>query len=441
MRTVRFRITAIAAVVVALVLVIAGAFLVLQQRAALTAILDQGLVQRADDIEAAVIEGGVPVEFASVGDEGFVQLVAADGTVVASSSNLAGDPALDLPVSPSGADTIATVDGLTVDDDVFRVLTRTFDGMRLYVATTYDVVAESTLTLLRSLAFALPIVIVSLAGVVWWLVGRTLRPVEEIRRDVASIGSGALARRVPTPGTGDEIDRLAATMNQMLDRLEVSVGRQQRFVADASHELRIPLTRLRSELELMLASKIGDADREGLRSMLEEIVAMQATVEDLLFLARLDSGAEIRLSPVDLDDLVLQQVGQLDQVGDVEVRLEQFSAVLVNGDRAQLARALQNLLYNAQRHAARNVWVSLSESNGEAVLAVRDDGAGVPIEAAADIFERFSRVDQARSSDDGGVGLGLAITRDIIERHSGRLVLANAGEPGAVFEIHLPTLN
>jgi signal transduction histidine kinase len=437
--TVRFRITAIAAVVVALVLVIAGVFLVLQQRTVLTAILDQGLVQRADDIEAAVREGDVPTQFASVGDEGFAQLMTDDGTVVASTPNLAGEPPLDLPVSQSGSDTIGTVAGLSVDDDVFRVLSRTFDGTRLYVATTYDVVTESTMALLGSLALALPILTVFLAGLVWWLVGRTLRPVEEIRRDVARIGGGDLARRVPTPGTGDEIDRLAATMNQMLERLEVSVGRQQQFVADASHELRIPLTRLRSQLELMLVSNDGDVDRKALASMLEETIAMQAMVEDLLFLARLDSGTEVSRSPVDLDDLVLDQVNQLSPGGGVDVHLEEFSAVLVYGDKSQLARAVKNLLYNARRHAASGIWVSLSESNGEAILRVRDDGDGVPIDAASDIFERFTRIDEARSADDGGAGLGLAIARDIIERHTGRLVLANAGEPGAVFEIRLPT--
>jgi signal transduction histidine kinase len=295
------------------------------------------------------------------------------------------------------------------------------------------------MALLGSLALALPILTVFLAGLVWWLVGRTLRPVEEIRRDVARIGGGDLARRVPTPGTGDEIDRLAATMNQMLERLEVSVGRQQQFVADASHELRIPLTRLRSQLELMLVSNDGDVDRKALASMLEETIAMQAMVEDLLFLARLDSGTEVSRSPVDLDDLVLDQVNQLSPGGGVDVHLEEFSAVLVYGDKSQLARAVKNLLYNARRHAASGIWVSLSESNGEAILRVRDDGDGVPIDAASDIFERFTRIDEARSADDGGAGLGLAIARDIIERHTGRLVLANAGEPGAVFEIRLPT--
>jgi signal transduction histidine kinase len=144
------------------------------------------------------------------------------------------------------------------------------------------------------------------------------------------------------------------------------------------------------------------------------------------------------MSPLDLDDLVLEQVTQLDQAGDVDVRLEQFSAVLVNGDKGQLARALKNLLYNAQRHAASHIWVSLSESNGEALLTVRDDGVGVPVDAAAEIFERFTRVDEARNADEGGAGLGLAIARDIIEKHGGRLVLANAGEPGAMFEVRLP---
>lgn len=438
MRTVRFRITAIAAVVVALVLTVAGVVLVQRQRAALTAALDQGLVQRADDIEAAITEGDVPDQFASIGDEGFVQLVGDDGIVLASTPNLAGDPPLDLR-SRSGSDILATVSGLPVDDDAFRYLSRSLGDSQLYVGTTYDVVGESTTALAGSLALTVPIVVVFLAGLVWWLVGRTLRPVEAMRSEVASIGSEELGRRVPAPGTGDEIDRLAATMNQMLGRLEVSIGRQQRFVADASHELRIPLTRLRSELELMLSAETGEPHRQGLASLLEEAIAMQAMVEDLLYLARLDAAIAMQTSPVDLDDVVLGQVNEMDNVGDVEVRLEGLSAVLVQGDKSQLARALKNLLHNAQRHAASKVLVSLSESNGEAILSVRDDGIGVAAEAAAHIFERFGRVDEARSADSGGAGLGLAIARDIIERHGGRLVLANAGERGAEFEIRLPT--
>ena len=439
MRTVRFRITAITVVVVALVLTVAGVVLVLRQRAALTATLDQGLVQRADDIEAAVTEGGVPDQFASVGDEGFVQLRRDEETVLASTPNLAGEPPLDLP-SRTGTDVIGTVRDLSVDDDAFRFLSRSVGDMWLYVGTTYDVVAESMTALVWSLALTVPIVVVFLAGLVWWLVGRTLRPVEAIRSEVASIGTEDLARRVPAPGTGDEIDRLAATMNRMLERLELSIGRQQRFVADASHELRIPLTRLRSEIELMLASEIVEVERQGLTSLLEETISMQAMVEDLLYLARLDASAHMQMSPVDLDDVVLVQVNRTDTVSDIEVRLEGLSAVLVHGDKGQLGRAFKNLLHNAQRHAASNVWVSLSESKGEATLTVRDDGNGVPVDAAAHIFERFGRVDEARSAVAGGTGLGLAIARDIIERHGGRLVLANAGEPGAEFEIRLPTL-
>jgi signal transduction histidine kinase len=427
-----------AAVAVALVLVVAGVVLVVRQRAVLTATLDQGLVQRADDIEAAVAEGGAPDQFASVGDEGFVQLVEDGGTVIASTPNLAGAPPLDLQ-SQSGIDVIGTVTGLPVDDDAFRVLSRSFDDLLLHVATTYDVVTESTIALGGSLALILPVVVALLAGLVWWLVGRTLQPVEEIRNEVASIGSGDLDRRVPTPGTGDEIDRLAATMNQMLERLETSIDRQQRFVADASHELRIPLTRLRTELELMQTWETRGDDQESLTSLLEETISMQAMVEDLLYLARLDSSQGIQGSPVDLDDVVLEQVNTMDDQVDVEVRLGDLSAALVHGDKAQLARALRNLLHNAQRHAHSTVTVSLSELNGEAILRVRDDGPGVPIDAATHIFERFGRVDEARSTDAGGTGLGLAIARDIIERHGGRLVLANPGRPGAEFEIRLPT--
>lgn len=438
MRTIRARITTLAALVVALVLTVAGVFLVVRQRAVLTATLDQVLMQRADDIEAAAEEGTIPTQFAAVGDEGFVQLVGTDGEVLASTPNLVSHPPLDLDSLPD-SDLVRTVSGLPVDDDVFRVLSRPIDGMRLFVGTTYDVVAESTAALAGSLALIVPVVVVCLAGVVWWLVGRTLRPVESIRTEVASIGSGDLSKRVPAPGTGDEIDRLASTMNGMLERLESSIGRQQRFVADASHELRIPLTRLRSELELLSADEEGGEERLARDSLLEEVLSMQTMVEDLLYLARLDESVELKRSSVDLDDIVLDQVHRIVEGGDVDIRIDGLSAVLIHGDRSQLARALENLLHNAQRHAVSSVRVSLAEADGEAILTVVDDGGGVPVDAAARIFERFGRADEARSADVGGTGLGLAITRDIVERHGGRLVLANPGQPGARFEIHLPT--
>ena len=420
-RSIRFRITALASVAVAVVLIAGGAALVLLQRNALIDGLDENLTQRADDIVGLIESGNVPSELAAGTDEGFAQLVGLDGEVLVSTPSLSGDPALPLEPPSDSGDAFSTIEVPEVDDDLFRVLTRSVPEVGiLHVGTTYDVVAESAATLISALAWIIPLLVLALAGLVWWLVGGTLRPVEDIRVEVAEIEATDLGRRVPQPGTDDEIDRLAATMNEMLSRLETSVERQQRFVADASHELRSPLTRLRSELEVDMAEAAHAQQRAVLRGLLEEVLGMQVMVEDLLFLARSDAGqASIGFQSVDLDDLVLEEAKRIQSHQRVEVDLSAVSGAQVIGDRSQLVRAIRNLMDNAERHAASRMELSLQESDDEAVLVVADDGPGIPDQEAGRIFERFTRLDEARTAGAGGTGLGLAISREIVERHQG----------------------
>ena len=231
-------------------------------------------------------------------------------------------------------------------------------------------------------------------------------------------------------------------MNEMLSRLEASVRRQQRFVADASHELRSPLTRLRSELEVDMA-EAGHAQQRGvLRGLLEEVLWMQAMVEDLLFLARSDARqAAGAFSRVDLDDLVLSEAKRIQSHQRVEVDLSAVSAAQVIGDPGQLTRAIRNLIDNAERHAASRVELSLQESGEDAVLVVADDGPGIPDREADRIFERFTRLDEARTAGAGGTGLGLAISREIVERHQGSLTLLPTDGLGARFELKIPLVH
>ncbi len=439
-RSIRFRITAIAAVAVAGVLILGGLGLVLLQRAALTASIDQTLVQRADDLTGLVQNG---VELPAGADEGFAQVVSADGKALASTPNLVGEPALPLDVPPGSQDTFQTVTGLEFDDDPFRVLTRHLPGVgTLYVGTTSELVAESTAALGGALLVTIPILVLALAAVVWWLVGRTLQPVEDIRAGVAEIGSTDLHRRVPQPGTEDEIDRLAVTMNQMLERLESSVDRQQRFVADASHELRSPLTRMRAALEVELANTDQQSTRASQESLLEDVVDMQRTADDLLYLARVDEGTvHADFAPLDLDDLVLGEAQRIRAQARVDVDLSGVSGAHVVGDRGQLTRAIRNLLDNAERHAESGISVKLQESGDTAMLTVTDDGAGIAPESRELVFERFSRLDEARAADTGGAGLGLAIARDIAQRHGGSLSLGSSDGSGASFELALPLVD
>jgi len=438
--SIRFQITALATAAVAVVLVVAGVALVVAHRITLTSNIDATLVQRTDDIIALMETSALPPEeLAGNKTEGFAQWVDKAGVVVASTANLLGAPPLPIGLDVRLQQTIQNVDGLEVDDDTFRVLTRRIDGGLLHVATTYDVVSESNGALSATLAVAIPILVAILALVVWWLVGRTLRPVEEIRAEVAEIGLTDLHRRVPEPESDDEIAQLAGTMNEMLERVEVSIERQQRFVADASHELRSPLTRMRLDLEVTLADADDPEERNVLSSTLDEVVALQFLVVDLLLLARADAGQDqMPYVNVDLDDLIVREARRIQSHERVDLDISRVSAALVLGDSAQLTRAFRNLLDNAERHAASRISLSLEELDGQAVLTITDDGSGISAQDADRVFERFGRLDEARSSSTGGTGLGLAIAREIVERHRGSILLARIDEPGATFEVRLP---
>jgi signal transduction histidine kinase len=264
--------------------------------------------------------------------------------------------------------------------------------------------------------------------------------VEQIRGEVDGIGLGELDRRVPQPPGRDEIARLAGTMNEMLDRLDVSNRQQQRFVADASHELRTPLARLRTEIEVAQAAPAASTtDGEVLRSLHDEVDNLQRLTDDLLVLARNDAGVSDGAGrAVDLDDVVLEEVRAVDAHG-LSLDTRRVSAAQVLGHREQLRRVVANLLDNAVRHAERSVTVRLAETDGVVQLEVADDGPGVPAGRQADVFERFGRLDESRTEGRGGTGLGLAIARDLVERHGGTIAVDSHYEAGARFVVTLPS--
>ena len=447
--TVRFRITATAALAVAAVLALTGVGLVATQRRVLTENLDESLVNEAASLAGIVTDGRPPETLAPVGDDDALAQVVVGGEVVASTANARGAPPVGSP--PAGGDDsgVRTIDGAPTDEDEpFRVVSRRVDGVGwspggtadVHVAAPLDDIEESTGLLARSLAVAVPSVTLLLAWLVWWLVGRTLRPVEGMRREAAVIGGGDLGRRVPVPAGGDEIARLARTLNAMLDRIETAVRRQQRFVADASHELRSPLARMRAELEVDIAHPAGADPGATHRSVLDETVGMQALVDDLLVLARHDAGAPASgpVDVVDLDEVVSGEVRRLRAEVRVEVDATGVGAAQVAGDRRSLGRALGNVLDNAARHARAHVAVSLVERDGTAVVTVTDDGPGIPAGRRDEVFERFTRLDGARAAGAGGTGLGLAIARDVVTDHGGTIEVDTDHRPGARLVIRLP---
>ncbi|MFJ2896636.1 ATP-binding protein [Streptomyces sp. NPDC087218] len=343
------------------------------------------------------------------------------------------------PDEPDFTNGTATVDGESADYRFASVRATTSRGVTLTVHAGAPLAAEQEAvgTVRGAMLIGLPVLLSVVAGVTWLVTRRALRPVEDIRREMAAItASEDLSRRVPEPDSRDEIARLARTTNETLTALEASVDRQRRFVADASHELRSPIASLRTQLE------VGAAHPELLDvpGAVADTVRLQALAADLLLLARLDAGERPGRSTLDLGTLVREEVSQ--RVGDripVTVSVPDSGGLEVTGSRGQLARVIGNLLDNAERHARDTVTVSVrAAERGDVLVEVTDDGAGIPADERERIFERFVRLDDARTRDDGGAGLGLAIARDVAVRHGGGLTADGAPEGGARFTLRLP---
>ncbi|MFH8372346.1 sensor histidine kinase [Streptomyces cyaneofuscatus] len=339
---------------------------------------------------------------------------------------------------PDFSDGTATVDGKQADYRFAAVEATTPAGLTLTVHAGAPLAAEQEAvnTVRGAMLTGLPLLLAVVAGVTWLVTRRALRPVEGIRREMAAItASEDLARRVPEPGSRDEIAALARTTNETLTVLEASVERQRRFVADASHELRSPIASLRTQLE------VAEAHPEllDLPGAVADTVRLQVLAADLLLLARLDAGEKPGAARLEAGALVREEVSQ--RTGDripVTVEVAEDAAYEVSGSRGQLVRVIGNLLDNAQRHAEDRVTVQVAADGSGVRVEVRDDGAGVPEDERERIFERFVRLDDARSRDDGGAGLGLAIARDVAARHGGTLTVHRAPEGGAAFRLWLP---
>ncbi|WP_406292090.1 sensor histidine kinase [Embleya sp. NBC_00896] len=284
-----------------------------------------------------------------------------------------------------------------------------------------------------------PILVVVVAGATYAFVGRALNPVEAIRRKVAGIGAARLGDRVPVPEARDEVARLAETMNAMLDRLEKQVDARRRFVADAGHELRSPLTTLRTGLEVLGTRRLAARDAGLVDLLTTEVERLDQLVDSLLLLARADEQElRPRLVDVDLDDLVDVERRRLAAQHPGLAVSAAITPVRVRGDADRLARVLRNLADNAAAHAAAGVRFTLRESAGHAIVEVEDDGPGVPIEDRERIFERFVRLDESRRRGSGGTGLGLAIVREVVAVHGGTVDVEAAPRGGAVFRVVLP---
>jgi signal transduction histidine kinase len=272
----------------------------------------------------------------------------------------------------------------------------------------------------------------------WFAVGRALAPVEAIRRGVDEISAAQLHRRVPQPKADDEIGRLAATMNRMLERLESARNSQRRFVSDASHELRSPITTIRQHAEVALAHPDRTTTGELADVVLAEQHRMQGLVEDLLLLARADERVPLSRAPVDLDDLAFEEGHRLRSTTSKRVDTSEVSAARVRGDADALRRVFRNLGENAARHSASRVDIALADLGDDVVLTVDDDGPGIPESERERVLQRFVRLDEARSRDDGGSGLGLSIVDEVVRAHGGSMSITQSPLGGVRIQVTLP---
>ncbi|SNT60611.1 Signal transduction histidine kinase [Asanoa hainanensis] len=423
--SVRFRTTAVAVLVVAAALLVGAVVLVALVRDSLRDGLEATAEQRASAIAAEIRVSGLPAsepsgEWAEEAldeddDEDLVWQVAdADGAVLRSSRPLRST--------------------LEEDDRGYLVVTEDADPYTVLVGVSLEEVADSTAALVTPLMVGVPSLLLLVGGTVWVVAGRALAPIERIRREVEEITGDRLDRRVPEPRSRDEVHRMARTMNQMLGRLQDSRDRQQQFVADASHELRSPLASIRQAAEVARDHPGALPEGELTAAVLEESARMQRLVEQLLLLTR--DGVGRAPHDVDLDDLALAEARRVARSG-LEVDTAGVGAGRVRGDPTALAQIVRNLVDNAARHATGTVAIAVRETGDGVEIIVEDDGAGVPPEHRERIFERFVRLDEARTKDAGGSGLGLAIVKETVTAHGGTVTVATSALGGARFVVRL----
>ena len=444
--TLRTRTTILATTLTAITLVAGGVALVLALQGRLTYSGDGLSRSRVADLLALAERGQLPATVQNIDDDGVEQVVSADGTVLAATANVAGRPA----IADVDADAEPEVHTLAAPDDdeieEYRVWVAkgpSPDGpVTVYVGTSLESVSEATRTLRGALLVGVPLALLLLAAALWWVVGRALRPMDRIREEVDGIDEDRLGHRVSESGVDDEVGRLAATMNRMLERLETAQARQRTFVADASHDLQSPLAAQRAQLEVALAHPDRSDSVTLGREMLATTAQMERLVRDLLFLAAADEGATgPRSVALDLEDVVLEEVSRARTGASVAIDTSRVSAAPALADRGDVQRIVRNLLENALAHARTAVEVrAVAEPDG-ARLDVVDDGPGIAEADRERIFDRFQRGDPARSRHTSGSGLGLAIARTLAERNRGTLVLADpdGGPAGAHFVLRLPT--
>lgn len=451
---IRLRLTAWYSLILALSLCVFGAGAYFAMRTSIRATVNAELLQRLEGIRR-IINEDAPAGPAALTDElrefadglgqgGLVRVAAADGRTFFASRGI------EVPPENAHGRKTSFPFKLEVDGEEYRVLRETIEVAGL----PYDVtVGNSVKGFDRALArfrltlyAAVPVFLLLAALGGYWMSRSALAPVDEITRAARNIGAQDLGRRLAVPRTGDELERLAATLNEMLARLESSFQRITQFTADASHELRTPVSVMRTSAELALRKPRTDAEyRDSLAQILAESEKVSQLIEQLLVLARADAASpSIPMHRIDLAEPLrnacLHSKVAADAKGLAFREFIQARPLWVQGDAASLERLFLILLDNAVKYTPTGgqIEVRLTSEDQFAVAEVRDTGIGIAPEDIPRVFDRFYRADPARTRESGGIGLGLAIGRWIAQAHQGEIQIESGGSQGSVFRVRMP---
>ncbi|QYF72417.1 cell wall metabolism sensor histidine kinase WalK [Cryobacterium sp. PAMC25264] len=433
-RSLRGRITLVSTAIVAATLVVGALLFVLVLRTVLLDEVNNAVDRDLSQLQTTLEDTGTTTGFDVDDDEIFVQVTDASGALVTGSETLDGTPiALE-------KDSDAQVVRLPGEDAAYLVAVDEDNNVTIAAGRSLETIDESVSTVAWLLAAAVPLLLGVVALLTWIVVGRALAPVERMRREVDAVTATNLDRRVADPGRGDEIGRLARTMNSMLDRLDTSQRTQRQFVSDASHELRSPLASLRQYAEVAQAHpdrmSLGDLSE----AVLDEGARLERLVRGMLLLAQVtERSLQATGRAVDLDDLVLAEARRLRDTMALTIDATAVGAARVHGDENLLGQVVRNLVDNAAQHAVGRVNLSVGVAAGQVVLVVEDDGHGIPAEERDRVFERFVRLDESRARASGGTGLGLAIVRETVQAHGGTVLVTAGDLGGARFEVRLPS--
>lgn len=439
----RVRLMAVGVTGVALALALGSLVLYAVLTVTVNRTLDDGAFASARTVGAMVNDNTIPDPLPVSGSQ-VVQVVDGSGAVVSASVNAdrltpllrprelaraLGGERVSIPAARAGmAGTLRVIAVRAGPPSAARAV---------IVAVPVSVIEQSQRVLHNTLLLAYPPLVAIMALIAWRVIGSTLRPVETLRSGAARISGSDQDERLAVPASADEIRALALTLNDMLDRLAASRGRQRAFVADAAHELRSPLASMRTQLEV--AQHLGEGG-DLAADLLADVIRLSTLVEDLLLLARSGTGATEPPVRESLDVRALLVATADRYAGSrVPVSVADGHPVYASVNPGELLRVLANLVDNAVRHASSGVVLSVLVEAGQAVLTVADDGPGIPADERSRVFERFARLDDARDRDAGGTGLGLAIVRELLRRSDASISLQdNAFGPGLAAVVHLP---